>query len=712
MIKVDIYISQGNFSGQNIITVDTTLLTVDSTLYTVDITGNEYLKLDLFDDEKISVTSSIQNINDISKTYTDFSQTFTVPASKQNNKIFRHWYDNSNDAPFSTLTKSNAYIEIDTIPFRKGKIQLESANIVNGKPKDYSITFIGLLGNLKDKFAGLYLKDLDKNRVYDFEYNGDTVKEKVAYPFLDYDVMFPLISSKRYWKYGGGGADDISVIANGIRFSELFPAITLRAVFNMIETQFGITLNGFIDAFSDRFYNAYLYLKNSDDFSFKPTYDIITFQNTSGLTNSGTSPINLFKVPPLVSNLIYTNNLSSNPTFSWQDTYKRYVRITIIPTTAGRIYTVNIYQNNVLISSQQKTSIIGTQVFNTIAVNRNSNIRFEITSNNTMTFNASVLLTSSTPNGTVTQELSKTVGTTQTVFIPKLAVKDYFPEMKIEDFFSGVLKMFNLTCFTDDGVNYLLETLDDYYAGGSDIEISKYVIQDKKNLNRVKTYRKINFDYEKSESIINTSFFSKNNVEYGSLNYANNPPTDGEDYAIKLPFENLNFQNLTPLLTAPNNEFQVGYCLKPDLTRYIPKPMIIYAYTLASPKATPNYYFYTDLIGTVYAMDTYVAFGQETYDTNLGDFFSLNFNEQQSTLNNQPQPNGLYDTYYKNYFNNIFNYKARLIKVSAILPTSIITSLKLNDSVIIRDAKYLINTMNIDLTTGLVQFELLTDQRQ
>ena len=677
-------------------------------IYIQDSETLNYNRIDLFDDEKISVISSIQNINDISKTYTDFSQTFTVPASKQNNKIFKHWYDNSNDAPFSTLTKSNAYIEIDTIPFRKGKIQLESANVVNGQVKDYSITFIGLLGNLKDKFAGLYLKDLDKLTVYDFEYNGDTVKEKVAFPFSDYDVMFPLISSKRYWRYGGGGADDISAIANGIRFGELFPAITLRAVFNMIEAQFGITLNGFIDAFSDRFYNAYLYLKNSDEFTFKPTYDIINFQNISGLTNIGTNPINLFKAPPLESDIIYTNNSSYKS--GGLEQYKRYVRLTIIPTIAGRIYTVNIFQNNTLISTQQQTSIVGTQIFNTVAVSKNSNIRFEITSNNTMSFDASVLLTSSVPFGTVTQTLSKS--SNQTISVPKLSVKDYFPEMKIEDFFSGVLKMFNLTCFTDDGVNYLLETLDDYYAGGSDIDITKYVIQDKKSLNRVKTYKKINFDYEKSESITNTAFLSKNNVEYGSLNYANNPPTDGEDYAIKLPFENLNFQNLAPNQAPPFNEFQVGYCLKPDLTRYIPKPMIIYAYTLASPKATPDYYFYTDLIGTVYLMNTYVAFGQETFDTNIGDFFSLNFNEQQSTLNNAPQPNGLYNSYYSNYFNNIYNFKARLVKISAILPTSILTSLKLNDNVVIRDVKYIINTYTTDLTTGLVQFELLTDQRQ
>ena len=110
-------------------------------IYIKDSVTLEYNRVELFSDEKISVNSSIQNVNDISKTYSDYSHTFVVPASKQNNKIFRHWYENSNDNGFSTLTKADAYIEIDTIPFRSGKIQLESCNVKDGQPQDYSITF-------------------------------------------------------------------------------------------------------------------------------------------------------------------------------------------------------------------------------------------------------------------------------------------------------------------------------------------------------------------------------------------------------------------------------------------------------------------------------------------------------------------------------------------------------------------------------------------
>ena len=162
-------------------------------IYIQDSETLDYNRVDLFDDEKISVTSSIQNINDISKTYTDFSQTFTVPASKQNNKIFKHWYENSNDFAFSTLTKANAYIEIDTILFRSGKVQLESANMIDGQPQNYSITFIGELGSLKDIFNGLYLKDLSSTE-YDYVYTPISVYERVASSGRSEIIMYPLIS--------------------------------------------------------------------------------------------------------------------------------------------------------------------------------------------------------------------------------------------------------------------------------------------------------------------------------------------------------------------------------------------------------------------------------------------------------------------------------------------------------------------------------------
>jgi hypothetical protein len=44
-------------------------------------------RLELFNDETINLTSTVQNVQDISKTFTDFSQSFTIPANDHNNRI-------------------------------------------------------------------------------------------------------------------------------------------------------------------------------------------------------------------------------------------------------------------------------------------------------------------------------------------------------------------------------------------------------------------------------------------------------------------------------------------------------------------------------------------------------------------------------------------------------------------------------------------------
>jgi hypothetical protein len=645
-------------------------------IYIKDVQTEQYNRVDLFDDEKISVVSSIQNINDISKTFTDFSQTFTVPASKQNNKIFRHWYDNSNDEPFSTLVKADAYIEIDTITFRKGKIQLESANVEDGQAKDYSITFIGLLGNLKDTFAGLYLKDLTST-TYDFNYTPANVANDIFGAAISSDVMFPLISSNNFWEYGSGYNIGDSTGAYPIRYNDLFPAIRLTAVLNMIEERFGINFNG-IFLLNAKFGNAYLWLKNRDDAFEANLFQQIDFTDKGNLEDLSGVEVNL------------TDNY-----------FIRYnggrTIITITPQAGFTTvpYTVYRYLNGEVWDTYNAPSG-GTKSF-AVRTDADSNKHsFYIRTSQSFEFVFRIDM------ATYSSGYTKSATMSAQTLSSNVSIRSYFPEIKIEDFFSGLLKMFNLTCYSTDGINYTLDTIDDYYDSGSDVDITRYVIQDKKTLNRVKTYKKINFDYEKSESIINVGFNSNAGIEYGSLHYSNTPPAEGEEYSIKLPFEDLNFQNIGFAL-------QVGYALKTDLQKYIPKPVILYDYSRDSLTTCSPIYFAQTTTGPGYVYSAYKAFGQETlaYD----DIWSLNFPPQQSTLTNDFVQNGLYQTYYSNYFANIFNFKARLTKISAILPTSILTSLKLNDTILIRDTKYLINTMTTDLTSGVAQFELLTDQR-
>ena len=72
-------------------------------------------------------------------------------------------------------------------------------------------------------------------------------------------------------------------------------------------------------------------------------------------------------------------------------------------------------------------------------------------------------------------------------------------------------------------------------------------------------------------------------------------------------------------------------------------------------------------------------------------------------------PNTLFSIYYAPYLSNLFSLKNRQTTVKTNLPISLLTSLELNDRLVIRDKRYIINDMKSNLTTGEVNFTLLND---
>ena len=107
-------------------------------------------RVDLFEDESVSLTNTIQNIKDISKVFTSFSQSFTLPASKVNNQIFKHYYNFDIVDGFDGRLKVNATIELNYLTFQKGKIKLEGVEMRKNDVYAYKITFFGNTVELKD----------------------------------------------------------------------------------------------------------------------------------------------------------------------------------------------------------------------------------------------------------------------------------------------------------------------------------------------------------------------------------------------------------------------------------------------------------------------------------------------------------------------------------------------------------------------------------
>lgn len=658
-------------------------------LYIYDASG-EPQRIELFNDEKISVTSNIQNVNDISKIFTDFSQSFSVPATPHNNQIFKHWYENSLDSGFDARTRKNAYIELDYAPFRKGKIQLEKASYKDGKIDNYQITFFGALISLKDAFGGKFLRDLDLS-ANNFSYTGTVVKNRVT-SLAGTDVMFPLISSKNAWRYGGSGTTfdnwDISQTATPIYYSDLFPAIRVKKVFDAIATSLEVAFEG---AFlSDlRFTRAFLWLKNSDVFELKTVANKLNFQTntsttgTQGIFNVFSDTLNYVK--PTLPEYQFKSNITI--TFS----------VPSIGQDAQEFF-FYVYRNGVIVNTQSYLTQI-TPMYLELPLEESGAYTFYIASTAAISFTSVYYYETGTLIGgvyTKSTDLTVTQSTTQTT-TTTMAINQYMPEMTIEEFFSGILKMFNLTCYSDTAGVFKIEQLEGWYASGTIRDITKYVINNVFDIERSKAYKKINFKYQPAESFLNVEFMSRSKVPYGDLYYELD--NDGEEYNVELPFEHLYHTKFT------GTNLQVAYALKPSFIPYIPKPVILYDYGTTQ---TVSSYKFND--GTT--TDTVTAaniFGQDTLISAVD--YTLNFGAEQSTYTLAIENQSLFNNYYANYLNNIFGIKSRIFKLKAILPISLLTNLKVNDRVIIRDKRYTINQFATDLISGEVDFELLTDFR-
>ena len=664
---------------------------------TVQIYINDKI-LDLFDDENIVVNSTIQNVSDIAKVFTDFSQQFTVPATKRNNDIFQHYYNNDVDGTFQAKERQPARIDINFTPFRKGKIQLEGAQIVQNQAQHYVITFYGDVVSLKDLFGDDKLRDLDYT---DLEFEGTYAEVKNSITSASsLDVRYPLISSDRVWQYGGGGSNNIAVGGHAINFGELFPAVRAAKVLELIEEKYGVTfLGNFLN--NTRFKNLYTWWKNSDVFTAGKARKQFVFNNTNFPQNIDYAPLSDSKIRFKYVDIVEFE-------VDVQEIIYQYFacNIFITATDPATAFILDVHKNGVY----QYTSDVFTGEVNFPLASNYPNdeagmddyYEVYLRTNDVDTFFIDISWTLFyswvKPNGaTFTSQRSIgtpqfTITTTQFIDFNKTA-----PDILVSDYFSGLLRMFNLTCYPlDADLTFQVEPLEMWYRYGLERNITQYVDVKNIKVDRPKLYNNIEFNWQSSKSFMNVEYKENNNKEYGGLrNYFG---YDGGDFKIDLPFETLLFNKFT------GEDLQVGYSLEtePDNKPVVPKCTQLYLYPVSKSVS-----FYLTDGSSHEEITTYLPFGQDTFYNN--DEFTINFNEEFSSLTLDPESNSLYRTYYQEYLTNLFSDKTRILTVKCILPLPLLQTLELNDALIIRDKKYRINEQKINLTNGEVELVLITD---
>jgi hypothetical protein len=586
--------------------------------------------------------------------------------------------------------------------FRRGRIQLEKSNIKNGQVENYTITFYGQLTSLKDLFGEDKLSDLDYSSV-DQAVNLPTIQFFIEGLLGFTDIAYPLISSAEFWTYNttqpngttpswyiAAGAQ-IDTAFGAIATDELFPALRLSRIITLIELRYGITFNSTFFG-TDNFRNAYLWYKNRDRFEIMSTPTTVNITNF--VSQTGTFP-NGVAMSSFVSNVNNTISIQAT-TNAGSAGASHSVKLSLTTPTIVPFY-VDVYLNGNLVAS-----VLGDGTGASFDVVNAPDV---IGLNNTYSFQARAtgivildftLLYFYYYNITGLPFAFADFNVAPLPLFPSTSLQRNAPNLKVSDFFSGLLREFNLTVTGTDTPNeFLVETLNYWYASGNVFDITNFTESNSVDVERVKLYKKISFRYQPSESITNKFYLQTGLKEYGNTEQPY--PYDGGELNIEVPFENLMFSKYT------GTNVQVGFSINSSLAPYIPKPCILY---FGQTVVATNPIYIKDTTGTL-ACNSVQIFGQ---DTNVGGIdYSLNFSPETSTYLGVPIQQSLFATYYFDYLANLFDPKNRLTNVKAVLPISILTTLKLNDRLIIGNKRYIINDFKTKLTTGETTFNLLND---
>ena len=201
-------------------------------------------RLDLFKDETIKLTQSLKNINKVDKIFTEFTQTFSVPASSTNNILFQHYYNFNIVGGFDARRKQPASIELNYIPFKTGLMRLDGVDLKDNKAYAYRITFFGETVNLKDLLGTNQIDSLDLD-TYNTTYEPSTVLAAMSVNPETADLVVPLISHTNPIFYD---SDDVVsgtnnmyyeslTSGNGVIYTDLKYALRVATIIDAISTR-------------------------------------------------------------------------------------------------------------------------------------------------------------------------------------------------------------------------------------------------------------------------------------------------------------------------------------------------------------------------------------------------------------------------------------------------------------------------------------------
>jgi len=666
-------------------------------------------RVDTFKDEAIKITLSTQNVKDISKVFGDFTQSFTLPASPNNNGVFKHYYNVDIATSFTGGQRVDSFIEINNNVFRVGTFELEGVQIKDNEPYAYKGSFYSKNTSLKDLFGEDTLNDLDLSS-QDHTYT-DTNIEAGLNGFVSGTgdaVIYPLITPRTNWFYDSTSGDttegnlavngDTSP-SHGCFYYDLKPAIKVKKIVDAIATKYGVTFNS--DFFSGvNFPILYMWCHRRAGYMFKDqpigtSGTRIVFNNTSVDTTGG--KWNLSE-----GQFTQSNNIRPG---------SQIIKITIGGTSSVAAK-IHLNKDGKVVSSID----VGTTVLASFNITQKGAYTFSIASGGdaagqVVLTNATINVVSTVRSGHRATPVSTTKvtanNTASQTITQTIVMADQMPEQKVSEFFGGLVKLFNLVVVPTGNTTFDIEPLDDWYGEGATIDITKHIDTQEISIDKPKLYKRIEYKYNEAESILEEEFRLQNDRGYGDLKA--DFTFDGGEFKIEAPFDHQIYERLTDANGATQTDLSIGRSITRELEPSIGKPLLFFAPSVITGLSSGSKYYYVQMDGTSVEKDAFHFVSNTNDATTANVSLTLNFGTEVDSYHLTSFDSGLFSEFWADYITDLYSANRRIWKYKAIFPLGLLLRLKNNDKLTILDKNYIINSIEMNLTTGEANLELLND---
>jgi len=666
--------------------------------------------LDMFKDESITIKKMVKDLNDPKKLFTSLSRSFSIPASKKNNIIFKHYYNIDIINGLDSRELIPCKILINNVTQEVGNLSIEGVKMSNGKAMSYNVRYIGKLSELSRKIGQ------DKLSTLDFSSSNISTFSAVTH-FSDNtvrDLVFPLASRSKRMLYDLTNKDiniegaknisfrDYTAISGdkyGVTDQDLIGALKVGTILDNIASAYSISFSGVFDETYVR--DLYLWLHKTDKERAGEKQDALStdIAFSSGNTNSFNSTI------------VYNDYIK----FFANSYPKRDLGVKIQGNWTGEA-TVFVKFNGAIVR-QIDTSGSSTAYY--YMRNTSGNLTFSAESDSSITINLNITVAEIPADLSISGIAKLYTSTINTGNAGHYQVVNNLPTMKILDFLSSLFKMFNIVAEVDEALNIKTTHFDHFMSNGVSRDISEYVDTSSYNVNRPNVFSSMRFKFADPKVAMEIGYEKVNGKQYGELEYdligQTGVKLSGNEYTLDIPNQRVPLEPLLDLSYVssgfPVVFFPLVYSQFSDLKGAEQQTKPMFTYIAKNYPSNPLSY---DTGGTITRVTEYITPSNiftddfEPSDIPSTGLLGLYFGEELNEYNaiDSTVGFGLFNNFYKGLTAMMFDEDKRSVVFKSFLPSSLVKQITLSDTLTINNSFYSINSIETNYLNGESKLDL------